>query len=181
MTEEDFRNLYDALRDSVHLFALRRVGFEAAGDVVAETFEIAWKKRDEFPTDPTAWAGWVVGIAKNKVLQELQRRTRKHHDNRFVEDRQSSQPMLAHDDVAQTVVDSDAARLIYDQLTPAEQWLFDVAFIRELTPKDGAKILNISVSAFTSRVNRLRRRLGALELKGNVEPQHPLWSGGAPL
>jgi len=180
VTDEDFRDLYNALRDPIFVFAMRRVGSEAAADVVSETFEIAWRKRDDFPSDRTAWASWVVGIAKNKVLQEIQRRSRKHHDNRFIDDWPGPHHSFSEEDVARSVIDSDIARRVYGQLTPAEQLLFDVAFIRELQPADGAQVLGISVSAFTSRVNRLRQRLRSLDESESLGPNPSTRSGGAP-
>ncbi|MFI5430223.1 RNA polymerase sigma factor [Aeromicrobium sp. UC242_57] len=179
MTEEDFGDLYRSLRDPVFLFAIRRVGSEAAADVVSETFEIAWRKRADFPKDPKMWAAWVVGIAKNKVLQEIQRRSRKHHDNRFVEDWPGAHRQPSPEDVARAVIDSDNARRIYSRLTPAEQLLFDVAFLRELSADDCAHALGISTSAFTSRVSRLRQRLRYLEGEEVHEPDPAISSGGA--
>ncbi|KQY55811.1 hypothetical protein ASD11_15010 [Aeromicrobium sp. Root495] len=177
MIEEDFADLYAALREPVLAFAVRRVGREAAKDVVSETFEVAWRKRAEFPDDRTKWAAWIVGIAKNKVLQELERRSRKHHDNRFTEDWLGPHPASTGEDVARVVVDSDAGRRVYRALSPAEKLLFDVAFFRELSPQDGAQVLGISTSAFTSRVNRLRQRLR--ELQELDPPDNASTSGGA--
>ena len=165
VTDEDFRDLYTALRDSVFTFAVRRVGPEAAKDVVSETFEVAWRRRGEAPDDRSVWAGWIVGIAKNKVLQEYQRRTRKHHDNRFVEDWVGSETSSV-EDVARAVVDSIDGQRVYRDLTPAEQRLFDVAFFRELTVEQAAGVLSISPSAYTTRVARLRARIRELHDDG---------------
>lgn len=182
VTEEDFRDLFNALRGPVFAFAVRRVGPEAANDVVSETFEVVWRKRADFPSDRTAWPPWVIGIAKNKVLQELQRRSRKHHDNRFIEDWATSHSGST-EDAARVVLDSFSAQWVYSQLTPAEQQLFDVAFLQELRPHDGAAVLGISTSAFTSRVNRLRYRLrtieAAIEASDALDPNSSTNSGGA--
>ena len=179
MTEEDFRDLYSALRDSVFTFAVRRVGPEAAKDVVSETFEVAWRRRLESPADRNAWAGWIVGIAKNKVLQEHQRRTRKHHDNRFVEDWVGPHPASA-EDVARSVIDSVEGRRIYAELTPAEQRLFDVAFFRGLSVEQAAGTLSISPSAYTTRVGRLRARISQLQADGLRDSTPPISEGAAP-
>ncbi|MET0821345.1 MAG: sigma-70 family RNA polymerase sigma factor [Aeromicrobium sp.] len=181
MTEEDFRDLHDALRNVVFRFASRRVGSDAAHDVVSETFEVAWRKRGDFPQDRTVWASWIVGIAKNKVLQEMQRRSRKHHDNRFIDDWNGPHQAPTAEDAARAVVDTDSAQRIYAALTPAEQQLFDIAFLKELRPQDGARVLDISVSAFTSRVNRLRHRLLSLEESESTGYGSATMSGDAPL
>jgi RNA polymerase sigma factor (sigma-70 family) len=171
VTDEDFRALYNALRNSVFAFAVRRVGPESAADVVSETFEVAWRRRADFPVDRSSWAPWVVGIAKNKVLQELQRRSRKHHDNRFSEDWVGPHMTSTQEDIAQGVIDSEDARWVYGELTPAEQLLFDVAFLRDLSPEDGATLLGISPTAYTSRVSRLRQRIRSLSATYANDPE----------
>ncbi|MFC5677146.1 RNA polymerase sigma factor [Aeromicrobium endophyticum] len=171
MDDEEFGALYDALKRPVHAFAARRVGPEAAKDVVSETFEVVWRKRDEFPPDRAAWPAWVVGIAKNKVLQELQRRTRKHHDNRFAQD-WTVEPVT--DDTSHSVLDSVESQQIYRELTPAEKHLFDVAFFRDLPPSQAAAVLGISTSAFTTRVSRLRQRLRDLSEATGVPGPRPV-------
>lgn len=171
MDDEEFGALYDALKRPVHAFAARRVGPEAAKDVVSETFEVVWRKRDEFPGDRAAWPSWVVGIAKNKVLQELQRRTRKHHDNRFVQD-WTVEPVT--DDTSHVVLDSVESQRIYRELSPAEKHLFDIAFFRDLRPSEAAAVLGISTSAFTTRVSRLRQRLRDLTSTESVPGPRPV-------
>lgn len=73
MDETQFANLFTRMRDPVFNFAARRLSPDQAKDVVGETFEVAWRKRDHAPPDPTQWPAWVIGIARNKVLQEIQR------------------------------------------------------------------------------------------------------------
>lgn len=163
MNDEDFRDLYTSLRGPVFSFARRRVGADAAHDVLAETFEVAWRKRDEFPEDRAAWAAWVVGIAKNKVLQALQQRTRKHHDHRFVEDWVRPHGDPTSTDTGALVAETDAGIRVYHALTPAEKLLFDVAFFRELSAAHAAEVLGITESAFTTRVSRLRQRIRVLQ------------------
>lgn len=167
MTEEDFGDLYTSLKSAIFAFAARRVGPESAKDVLSDTFEVAWSKRHEFPADRSAWAAWVVGIAKNKVLQELQRHRRKHHDSRFVADWVSPTHEPASEDASRIVVEQDIGRRVYGDLSPAEQLLFDIAFIRELSPEGAAAVLGISLTAYTTRVSRLRQRLRLLQQQAN--------------
>lgn len=180
VTEEEFHDLYRALRDPIFTFAVRRVGTQAAADVVSETFEVVWRKRAELPSDQATRTGWVVGVAKNKVLQELQRRARKHHDHRFTHDWHGPWPAPVAGDVAETVVDGDDALWVYHELTINEQLLFDIAFIREHTPAGGAALLGISKTAYTSRVGRLRHRLRSLTAGRASGPGSPTSPGGEP-
>ena len=85
MERQEFAALYEHLRSSLFAYAAARLPAQSALDVVHDTFEVVWAKRDEAPDDPEQRIAWSFGIARNKVRQELQRVRRKHHDNRFIE------------------------------------------------------------------------------------------------
>lgn len=141
-------------------FAARRLSAQAADDTVGQTFETVWHKRDECPTDPNARVGWVFAIGRFKVLQEAERRQRKHHDNRFIDDyppRGVPQP-----DVSDSVVETAVGHWIYQQLTAVERELFDVAFMTDLTREEASAMLGVSVGTFNTRVSRLRSRIQLL-------------------
>ena len=161
MGEEEFQTLYEQMSGRIFSFAARRLSPEVAKDIVAETFEVAWRKRSEWPAEGDARAGWVFTICKNKILQESQRIRRKHHDNRFAEDYSSRAQQEA--DIADLVSDSLLGHAIYRQLTPSEAELFDVAFMRNVVRAEGAATLGISVIAFNTRISRLRDRIELLQ------------------
>lgn len=105
-------------------------------------------------------AAWIFGIARNKVRQELDR-SRKRAGRAVLLDEGSSD-LAWSADLERSVLDSLASRAIYSRLSEAEQELFDLAYLRELTPQAAGTILGISVTAYTSRVNRLRKRIVTL-------------------
>ena len=54
--DDGFAELWDAHYDGVLSYAARRVDHETARDVAAETFLIAWRRRDDIPADrPFPW------------------------------------------------------------------------------------------------------------------------------
>jgi RNA polymerase sigma-70 factor (ECF subfamily) len=53
--EERFEGLFRATYPAVRAYALRRSAPEAAKDVVAETFLVAWRRLDEVPEDALPW------------------------------------------------------------------------------------------------------------------------------
>src|SRR4051794_18604722 len=58
-------------------FTMRRVcGREAAEEVVADTFAVAWRRRDCIPAGPLPW---LYAIAAN-VIADQYRSTRRQHD-----------------------------------------------------------------------------------------------------
>jgi RNA polymerase sigma factor (sigma-70 family) len=159
--EEEFTALFHEVSARLFAFAARRLSAQAADDTVGQTFETVWHKRAECPADPDARIGWVFAIGRFKVLQEADRRQRKHHDNRFADD---YTPRPAADaDVSDAVVESAMGRWIYQRLTALERELFDVAFLTELTREQASTMLDISVGTFNTRVSRLRSRIQALQ------------------
>lgn len=161
MGEDEFTALFNELSGKLFAFAARRLSPQAAEDLVAQTFETVWGKRDDCPTEPNARIGWVFGIGRLKILQELERRNRKHHDNRFLAD--SRHPVAADPDISDAVVESATGRWIYQQLAVPDQELFDIAFMRDVTREQASAMLGISIGTFNTRVSRLRSRIHALQ------------------
>lgn len=144
-------------------YAALRLSPEQAKDVVNSTFEVVWNKRGDVPAEPSEWPAWIFGIGKNHILQELQRVRRKHHDNRFIPEYSSHLDVSATPDIADAVAQSDAGRRIWSQLTPAEHQLLNIAFVHDLDKDQAAAFLGISVTAYTTRVSRLRHRIALLD------------------
>lgn len=64
---EAFAVLFDRHADSVHRYAARRLGAEAAEDVMAETFTTAFQQRFRFNTELADARPWLFGIATNLI------------------------------------------------------------------------------------------------------------------
>ncbi len=62
------RAAYDAHGALIYTFCRRSVGTEFANDLTQEVFLSAWRARDRFSTDRGTLGGWLMGIAKNKVI-----------------------------------------------------------------------------------------------------------------
>ncbi|KRC64833.1 hypothetical protein ASE12_08655 [Aeromicrobium sp. Root236] len=162
MGEDEFRVLYARLGAQIFSYAAVRLSPEQAKDVVNSTFEVVWHKRDAVPAEPSQWPAWIFGIGKNHVLQELQRVRRKHHDNRFLAEHGAHVEPGAPD-IADVVAHSDSGRRIWEQLSVAERQLLNLAFMNDLDKAEAAALLDISVTAYTTRVSRLRQRIASLD------------------
>jgi DNA-directed RNA polymerase specialized sigma24 family protein len=64
--EQRFSELYGALYGRVRAYAARRVGADAADEVAAETFTIAWRRFEAIPAEPLPW---LYGVARNVVAR----------------------------------------------------------------------------------------------------------------
>ena len=161
MGEDDFKPLYDLLAGRIYAFATRRLPVEAAKDVVSETFETVWRKLGQAPEDHEACVAWVYAIARFKVLQELQRVRRKHHDNRFADDFEV--PPMATTDAGDVVAERQVGGLIYRSLSGSEREVFDLLFVLDATRTQVCELLQLTPGALNTRLSRLRDRIEQLE------------------
>ena len=65
-TAQRFSAMYGALYGRVRAYAARRVGIDAADEIAAETFMVAWRRFNDVPTEPLPW---LYGVARNVVLR----------------------------------------------------------------------------------------------------------------
>ena len=177
MGEGEFAEIYARLRDPIFRFAVGRLSPEQAKDVVADTFEVVWRKRDECPADPDEWPAWIVGIARKKILQEIDRVSRKHHDGRFIADHASSSDGGVVSDVAEVVAASASGRWVWNQLSSAERELLDLAFILRIDREEGAQILGLTPTAYATRLTRLRQRIVRLDAESTETSTNELLGG----
>lgn len=170
MTEEEFTELYSSLREHIFRYAkLRLRTAEQALDVVADTFEIAWRMRTDLLEKAPSPRAYVFGIAKNRILQEKQKVGRKHHDHRFAADFVQESRHNPQPDIADGIVDAELARAIVATLSDSDRELLILLHSTDLTPDDACDILGISKSAYAVRVFRLRQRINA---RGTAEEPH---------
>lgn len=71
-----FERLFAGHYGELLRFAQRRVGIDAAGDVVAETFLIAWRRLPEVPTEHAR--AWLYSTARHVIANELRARQRRN-------------------------------------------------------------------------------------------------------
>ncbi len=75
MTEEQFRALFAANFHDVWSYARRRTGSaSAADDVTAETFAVAWRRRDEIHGEARLW---LFGVARNLLSNQRREQLRR--------------------------------------------------------------------------------------------------------
>ncbi len=62
---------YDEHGSLIYTYCKRSLGPELAKDVTQEVFLAAWKARERFDSQRGSLAGWLMGIAKNKVIDQI--------------------------------------------------------------------------------------------------------------
>lgn len=111
-----FEALFAANHNDLLRYATRRVGPDAAPDVVADVMLVAWRRRGEYSTDDARL--WLFGVAHNLVANE--RRSALRRDRLAERVRQTVDPHAAHEDLAGAVGDAAQVRAVLTTLPPAE-------------------------------------------------------------
>jgi len=155
--EAIFREHYGA----VVRYAVRRVGRDAADEVVSETFLVAWRRLRDVPDNALPW---LFGIARKVAANELRRRDRQLR----LGERVSSHVATATGDHAELVSEALRVRAAMDALSDRDREVLSLSTWERLDSQDAARALGCSVAAYKVRLHRARRRLAALLLTSDV-------------
>ena len=78
---EWLRAAYELHGSLIYTYCRRRLGAERAKDATQEVFTSAWNARARFDAERGNLAAWLMGIAKNRVIDEI-RSEQRHADRR---------------------------------------------------------------------------------------------------
>ena len=161
------RLLYERHFDGVFRYVAARIGRQAAEDVVADTFAIAFRRRAAFDRSRESALPWLIGIATN--LLRSRRRAERRHLAGFAD-------RLGASEIDDTIERVDAAARreavlrAVRRLPVGEREAF---LVHALAGLDGAELgvaLGISPSAAAVRLHRARTKLrAALAITGEEE------------
>ena len=151
MTREEFEQLYREHAGAVLAYARRRTTREAADDVVADVFMVAWRRVDDVPAEPLPW---LLGVAR-KVLANQRRG---EHRGAELRDRIRGQRVSGGRGPFGDDGPSAAVRALWSLGASDQELLMLIAWDR-LTRAQAAEALGISVGTLAVRLHRARRRL----------------------
>ncbi|MER6813900.1 RNA polymerase sigma factor [Spirillospora sp. NPDC000708] len=165
---EAFAALYDRHAPSIHRYVARRLGEQAADDVVAETFLAAFRRRDRYdPGRPDA-RPWLYGIAANLIGKHRRAETRMLRALA----RTGADPVTdAMDRVDARVSAAAASRPLAGALAGLPRGDRDVLLLvawADLSYDQVAEALSIPVGTVRSRLHRARRKVR--EALGGTDP-----------
>lgn len=154
--EDRFTALYQAHNGAILRYACRRTDPDTAGDVVAETFLVAWRRLAAMPADPDQVEPWLYGVAR-RVLANAQRSQRR---TERVTARLSSESNGAHvPDPAAAVSERERIAQALARLAEPDQEALRLIGWEELDLAGAALAMGCSRSAMSVRLYRARRRL----------------------
>lgn len=162
---EKFAEIFDRYYPAIHRYVDRRIGADAADDIAAETFLIAFRKRARFdPTAPSA-RPWLYGIATRLVsrhrrdeIRRLRALARTAAEPEAVDDRDRMADRLLAAQASPRV--ARVARALA-ALSPGQRDELMLVALADLTYEDVTQALGVSYGTVCSRINRARTRLRA--------------------
>jgi RNA polymerase sigma-70 factor (ECF subfamily) len=147
-----FEGLFRSHADAVRRYALRRTDPDAADDVVAETFLIAWRRFDDMPANARPW---LLGVAR-RVMSN-----RRRSDHRIVSlsdrlaERERRTPSGASDDSDLRLTIEGAL----ERLPEKEREALRLLAWDGLSTAEAAIVLGCTRATLAVRLHRARRRL----------------------
>ncbi|MFW6689919.1 RNA polymerase sigma factor [Streptomyces sp. MAR4 CNX-425] len=168
---EAFAVLFDRHADAIHRYAARRLGDEAADDVMAETFTTAFRLRERFDPGRGDVRPWLFGIATHLVSRHRRAEARRFRAlSRLPAPAETDEPLA--DRVAARATADGMRRELATALARLSPSLRDVLLLvawADLAYEEVAEALGVPVGTVRSRLHRARGRL-----------RKELGAGGAP-
>jgi RNA polymerase sigma factor (sigma-70 family) len=166
---ECFAELYDRHHEAIHRYIARRLGRDLADDLMAETFLIAFGRRDRYDATREDARPWLYGIATNLVGQHRRAEVRFW---RLIE-RTGADPTVESPagPVTDRVTAQASRRALAAALAKLPRGQRDVLLLTaagDLTPVEIASALGIARGTVHSRLNRARKK--TRDALGGVDP-----------
>ncbi|GAA3929915.1 RNA polymerase sigma factor [Actinomadura viridis] len=157
---ESFTEVYDRYFADVHRYVAGRLDTDAADDVAAETFLVAFRKRARFDPARGALRAWLFGIATRLVAQH--RRVEARHYRTLA--RATAHPSEgSHENRVVTAVTAaglqPALAAAIAGLTRKERDVLLLVALGDLSHDEVAQALRIPYGTVGSRLNRARGKL----------------------
>ena len=160
-----FDDFYDHYQPFVAAFVGRRVPVDAAPDIVAEVFAVAWKRRQIIPVDALPW---LYRTARNVVgthYRSAERLTALRTKLRAV-------PVEASADPSDVFAGRDALVAAFSSLNDDERELLLLVAWEGLSNAETAEVMGIGHRAVAVRIHRARSHFNeALSAYVSSEPR----------
>lgn len=152
--ERRFREMHERTYADLLRFVERRIPPSEAEDVVSMVFLTAWRRLDDVPEDARPW---LFAVARRTMLNQVRGLWRRRAlDVRVAAE---AEPVEADGSIG-AVVRLDLARA-WRTLGAADREVLALAAFDGLTSEEAARVLGCRPTAYTTRLNRARKRLRA--------------------
>jgi RNA polymerase sigma-70 factor, ECF subfamily len=150
---QQFDALFGAYYSELRRFVLRRIENREAGeDILAETFAVAWRRRERIP-DPAL--PWLFGVC-HKLIANHRRSARRRL--RLINRMAASTPDLGRDP-AELLAERSEIGVAFARLSSAQREVLMLVAWDGLSATDAATVLGCTPAAFRVRLHRARNEL----------------------
>ena len=174
---EAFAALFDRHADAIHVYVARRLGREAADDLLAETFAVAFARRRRYDLQRADALPWLYGIATNLVNGHRRTEARRLQALARTPPPDALEPMA---DVVAAQVTAAAARVaLHAALARLPRRQRDVVLLSAWADLDYQQIsdaLGVPVGTVRSRLHRARNRLRAAIDANHLDDREEPWT-----
>jgi len=147
--------VYDEHGSLIYTLCRRSLGADVASDVAQEVFAAAWFARGQFDPSRGTLPGWLVGIARNKILDHLRAKNRRPQ---LVQPSFSSNPSGGAAPLALPEVEQLSDRLLLAdalaQLPGRPKRLIEMSFFEELSHAEIAERSDLPIGTVKSEIRR---------------------------
>lgn len=157
--EAGLRAAYDAHGPLVYSFCRRSLAEDRAKDVTQEVFVSAWRARATFDPSKGSLPGWLMGIAKNRLIDNI--RSEQRHSSRRADAEPGELPV---EDKADRVSDRMLVADALKSLPERSRRVIELAYFSDLTHSQVAEQTSIPLGTVKSDIRRgltqIRQHLG---------------------
>lgn len=151
------RAVYERFGAAVYHLAVRSLANAAdAEDVTQATFVAAWLGRDTFDPDRGSLLGWLLGIARRKIVDRVRVASR---EERITSTVRRMQPNPVTEPGPERVVDRLVVADELARLAPDQRRVLELAFYDDLTHPQIAAVTGLPLGTVKSHLRRGMARL----------------------
>lgn len=150
---ERFTEVHDRHFAEIYRYVAGRLGAQAAEDVAAETFLVAFDRRQTFDPARGELRAWLFGIATNLVSRHRRKEARHY---RALSRLETPRPAEGHEN--RVVVAGQLGKALA-RLTSGERDVLLLVALADLGYAEVAEALGISPGTVGSRLTRARKKL----------------------
>ncbi|MGD0559977.1 MAG: RNA polymerase sigma factor [Streptosporangiaceae bacterium] len=175
---EVFEIVFRRYADQIQRYVSRRIGADAADDVVAETFLLAFRQRDRYDATRATARPWLYGIATNLIARHRRAEVRHYRALARVGVDEVAESFTDRVDaaVSASAVNRSLATALADLPAGHRDALLLIAW-GDLSHEEAAAALGIQSGTVRSRIHRartqLRRSLGDTDPSALHEENQP--------
>jgi RNA polymerase sigma factor (sigma-70 family) len=146
---------------TIHRYAARRIGDEAAWDVVAETFRVALERFDDYDEARGHERAWLYGIASNIIRRHARTEARQLRARVRVAsvDVVPGDPLIESDARLDAVGAAERVAARVAELEPDDRELLVLVAWERLSSTEVAEVMGIPAGTVRTRLQRIRRQL----------------------